>query len=221
MLIAVSGIDGSGKSTQLELVKQYYENKGKTVLYLWTRGGSTSGINAIKSFIRKLGGKKLPPSGNSKKRDEMLARGWIQRVWLSLAILDLMRVYCISIRWWIIRGKVVICDRYLWDTQIDFEIMFPHIKIEDWLLWKILVRLTPVPDKPVLLMIPSEMSAERCAQKYDPFPDTPERRVLRYDLYAKASRLRYWQVIDAARPIKSVFSDIINDDLSPAGPNRY
>lgn len=213
MLITVSGIDGSGKSTQLELVRKYYENKGKTVLTLWTRGGSTPGINSIKAFIRKLGGKKLPPPGESKKRDEMLGIPLIQKAWLSLAILDLMRIYCITIRWWILRGKVVICDRYLWDTQIDFKIMFPSIKIEEWLLWKILVRLTPVPNKPVLLMIPSEISAERCAQKYDPFPDTPERRILRYNLYVKASRLKYWQVVDATRPIQSVFSDIIIDDL--------
>ena len=123
MLIAISGIDGSGKSTQLELVKQYYENKGKTVLDLWTRGGSTPGINAIKAFSRKLGGKKLPPPGKSKKRDEMMGTVWIQRAWLSLAVLDLMRIYCLSIRWWILRGKVVICDRYLWDTQIDFKII--------------------------------------------------------------------------------------------------
>jgi thymidylate kinase len=213
MLIAVSGIDGSGKSTQLELVKQHFENKGKTVHYLWTRGGSTPGINAIKALSRKLAGKKLPPPGYSKKRDEMLGRGWIQRVWLSLAILDLMRIYCISIRWWILRGKVVICDRYLWDTQIDFEIMFPHIKIEDWLLWKILVRLTPVPDKPVLLMIPSKMSADRCAQKYDPFPDTPERRRQRYELYKTASILDRWKVIDATRSVTAVFGDIVNDNV--------
>jgi thymidylate kinase len=213
MLIAVSGIDGSGKSTQLELVKQHFENKGKTVLYLWTRGGSTPGINAIKAFSRKLGGKKLPPPGNSKKRDEMLGTVWIQRVWLFLAILDLLRIYSISIRWWILRRKVVICDRYIWDTQIDFGIMFPDIKIEDWLLWKILVRLTPVPDNPVLLMIPSKMSADRCAQKYDPFPDTPERRAQRYDFYERASRLEHWNVIDATRSIKSVFREIINDNL--------
>ena len=217
MLISVSGIDGSGKSTQLELVKQHYEDKGKTIVYLWTRGGSTPGINAIKNFIRKLGGKKLPPPGNSKKRDRMLGRGWIQRVWLFLAILDLLRIYSISVRWWILRGKVVICDRYLWDTQIDFEIMFPHIKIEDWLLWKILVRLTPVPDKPVLLMIPSKMSAERCAQKYDPFPDTPERRRQRYELYKTASISDRWKVVDATRSVTAVFGDIISDDLGCNG----
>ena len=213
MLITVSGIDGSGKSTQLELVRKYYENKGKTVLCLWTRGGSTPGINAIKSIIRRVAGKKIPPPGNSKKRDEMLNTAWVQRAWLSLAILDLIRIYCISIRWWIFRRKVVICDRYLWDTQIDFEIMFPLINIENWILWKILVRLTPVPDKAVLLMIPSKLSADRCAKKYDPFPDTPERRILRYDLYASAKRHEYWQVVDATRSIKSVFHDIVNDDL--------
>lgn len=212
MLIAVSGIDGSGKSTQLDLVKQHFEKKRKTVLYLWTRGGSTPGINAIKALSRKLAGKKLPPPGNSKKRDLMLGRAWIQRIWLILAILDLMRIYSICIRWWILRGKVVICDRYIWDTHIDFSIMFPDLKIENWILWKMLVKLTPAPDKPVLLMIPLSLSESRCSQKYDPFPDTPERRKQRYELYKTASMLDRWKVIDATRSVAVVFGDIISDN---------
>ena len=49
-LISISGIDGSGKSTQLDLLKKYYEDLGFKVVYLWSRGGSTSGINKLKSF---------------------------------------------------------------------------------------------------------------------------------------------------------------------------
>ena len=184
--IALSGIDGAGKSTQLELLKAHLENRGDDVIYLWTRGGNTPGTNAVKALLRKFAGKKLPPSGHSEKRDLMLSNGLTQRLWLTLAIFDLLRIYGFCIRWWLFLGKSVVCDRYLWDSLIDFKVMFPGINIEQWLLWKILVRLTPVPDKPVLLMIPSQMSADRCAQKYDPFPDTPERRILRYDLYSKA-----------------------------------
>ena len=121
--IALSGIDGAGKSTQLSLLKEHFEKSGGSVICLWTRGGSTTGSEAVKAFIRRIAGKSLPPSGHSSKRDEMLQKGWIQRVWLVLAILDLIRIYGVLVRWWVFRGKSIICDRYLWDTFIDFQIM--------------------------------------------------------------------------------------------------
>ena len=209
--ITISGIDGAGKSTQLNLIKEYFEKNGKSVIYLWSRGGSTSGINILKALIRKLAGKKLPPPGHSVKRDQMLDKVWIQRVWLILAILDLLRIYSIALRWGLFRGKVVICDRYLWDTLIDFKIMFPNMDVKNWLLWKILVRCTPVPEKAILLMIPLTLSEKRCLQKYDPFPDTPERRKERYELYGTISKLKHWDVIDSNRSIAVVFEDIMND----------
>ena len=212
--ISVSGIDGSGKSTQLELIKQYFEKNKKPVVYLWTRGGSTPGINSLKSFIRILAGKKLPPSGNSVKRDQMLNRSWIQRIWLILAILDLLRIYSLSIRWWLFRGKVVICDRYLWDTLIDFTIMFPKVNVKDWYIRKQIVNLSPIPDRAALLIIPLALSEKRCSEKYDPFPDTPENRKLRYEQYQSFANLSHWSVIDATRSEDVVFRDIMfNIDL--------
>ena len=212
--IALSGIDGAGKSTQLQLISDHLESRGESVIYLWSRGGNTPGINALKQFIRKMALKKLPPSGHSAQRDYMLTRGWIQRVWLVLAIFDLIRIYGICIRWWLLTGKSVVCDRYLWDSLIDFKVMFPNIDIENWLLWKFLVWCTPVPTRSVLLMIPIEVSEARCLQKYEPFPDTPERRKRRYHLYEIASKFKYWDIIDSTRPVDIVFSDIVKSHCS-------
>ena len=208
--IALSGIDGAGKSTQLSLLKERFEKSGGSVICLWTRGGNTPGSNAVKAFIRRIAGKSLPPSGHSSKRDEILQKGWIQRVWLVLAILDLIRIYGVLVRWWVFRKKSIICDRYLWDTFIDFQIMFPTIDIGNWFLWKILVWCTPVPDRAILLMIPLDLSEKRCLEKYEPFPDTPERRRRRYELYEGASNNAYWDVVDSTRSVDSVFSDIIS-----------
>lgn len=210
-LIALSGIDGAGKSTQLNLIKKHFEKNGKSVICLWTRGGSTSGINGLKDFIRKFAGKRLPPSGHSNKRDQMLKKLWIQRLWLSLAILDLLRIYTILLRWWFVRGKLVICDRFLWDTLIDFKLMFPGVLVKDWLLWKILVWFTPVPDKSVLLIIPLNESEKRCSQKHDPFPDTPIMRKERYKLYETESNMHHWEVIDSTMSVNLVFEKIIGD----------
>ena len=207
--ISLSGIDGAGKSTQLKLIKADLECRGDLVIYLWTRGGNTPGAVAVKGLLRKLAGKKLPSSGHSNQRDDMLRKGWIQRLWLTLAILDLVRIYGINVRWWLFLGKSVVCDRYLWDSLIDFKIMFPDIQIEKWFLWKFLVWCTPVPIRSVLLMIPLEVSEARCLQKYEPFPDTPERRTRRYHLYEIASKFKYWDVIDSTRPVDIVFSDIV------------
>lgn len=208
-LILLSGIDGAGKSTQLELLKDHFRRQGASAIYLWSRGGYTTLFNTLKDVCRRIAGKKLPASGVSEKREQILRKGWIQRLWLSAAILDLMRVYGIQVRWWLLRGRSVLCDRYLWDTLIDFKIAFPDIQAEKWLLWKILVRLTPFPDAAYLLMIPIEESERRCQMKYEPFPDTAERRAQRYVLYQELSKLGHWHVVDALRPVDDVFAGIV------------
>lgn len=216
-LIALGGIDGSGKSTQLERLRDYFTARQHETVSLWTRGGYTPGINRLKNISRKIAGKKLPPSGNSSHREQIMGRGWVQKVWLTIAILDLMWIYGIQVRLWLRQGKVVICDRYLWDTLIDFQIMFPDSNTEKWYLWKALVRITPKPTVQCLLMIPLEFSEARCAQKYEPFPDTPERRRRRYALYQSAVNRYNWKVIDAMQPVEMVFANILNDHLSRKG----
>jgi len=208
ILITISGIDGAGKSTQLKLLERYYIKQGFTPVYLWTRGGYTSGIKSVKNILRRFAGKRLPSSGNSHKRDEIFGNQYVQRIWLIIAIIDLLRVYTLQVRFWLLQGKVVICDRYIWDTFIDFQIMFPGLKVENWLLWKTLVLLTPKPSLQCLLTIPLELSEFRCAQKYDPFPDSSERSIKRYALYKEAQKLARWQVLDSARPVDIVFGDI-------------
>ena len=207
-LIALSGIDGAGKSTQTEFLQGHLGRRGAAPVCLWTRGGYTSGINALKGVARWLAGPKLPAAGPGHRRDRLLRKGWIQSLWLAIAILDLIRVYGVQVRWWLLRGRLVLCDRYLWDTLIDFRLMFPQVNVERWVLWKALVRLAPQPDIAFLLTIPLVESEKRCQIKYEPFPDTPERREQRHALYQEYAKLKRWSIVDASRPAAAVSAEI-------------
>ena len=207
-LISLSGIDGAGKSTQILLIQNYYTKINHPFINLWTRGGNTPGIDFLKFIARKIAGKKLPPSGHSVKRDQIFTKRWVQKLWLTLAIIDLSRIYAFNVRWNLLIGRSVICDRYLRDTLIDFKIAFPNFDIEKWILWKFLLFVTPNPSVEYLLMIPIKLSEERCLQKYEPFPDTPQRRKTRFKLYDELSKYNKLVVLDATQNIENVFDKI-------------
>jgi thymidylate kinase len=209
VLIVLSGIDGAGKSTQTANLVKYLQGKDKCPVALWSRGGYTAGFSTLKRWLRRLRPGLVPPPGQNKQREAALGQGWVRRLWLSLALLDLMRVYGLNIRWWRWQGRTVICDRYLWDTLIDFRLNLPSENVEGWRLWRWLVHLSPRPDVSLLLMIPVEESLRRSQASGDAFPEPEERRRQRYAQYQELQQARRWSVaIDATRPVDQVWAEV-------------
>lgn len=207
-LIAFSGIDCAGKSTQIDLLIEYIKKSVANPTYLWTRGGYTSTFNILKSVVRHIMGKKVPPSGRNKERERVIKKPWLRNLWLTLAILDLIIIYGVYVRFLTISGRVVIADRYLWDTWIDFRLNFPGINIDRWLLWKTLKFLAPKPDHAFLLLIPVEESIRRSGQKNEPFPDSEATLKKRLGYYRELSLAAGWSVLDCMRPVKEIANEI-------------
>ena len=170
-IIAFSGSDGSGKSTQIQRLQDHLDRYEVANVCCWSRGGYTPlfswakrvccGARPVISCLRP---------GESKKRDRLLEKRWIRRFWLILSILDLGFLYGVKIRWWRRRGTWVICDRYLLDTGIDFELNFPGEKVDSWWVWQRVVRFCPQPDVHFVMRVPVEESLRRSRQKDEPFP---------------------------------------------------
>lgn len=205
MHIVFSGLDGAGKSTQIDLLIEHLKSQGHQPVYLWTRGGYTPLMNSLKDGLRRVSGNKaIPSSGPSEQRDKTLARPSIRKVWLHLAILDLIWIYAVKVRMWQSQGKVVVCDRYLDDTLLDFRQNFPQEDVERWLAWRLLRFLSAKADAIFLLLIPVDVSLKRSQQKDEPFPDSPEVLAWRLAEYQKLAQQRHWQILDGCQPLESV-----------------
>jgi thymidylate kinase len=188
-LVVFSGLDGAGKSTQLNLLRRHLDTQGLPHVTFWSRGGYTPGMETAKALVRRVTGHRvLPPAGHSQARTQQLAKPWKRRLWLWMAILDLWVQYAIRFRLHVLRGRFVLADRYWHDTLLDFRLNFPRDRVETWWIWKCLVNSVPTPDHTFVLTIPVEESQRRSAQKKEPFPTPPQQlrsRAIQYEAWSQ------------------------------------
>jgi dTMP kinase len=210
MIIAFSGTDGAGKSTQIEMLMSEFRRQGFRAKYIWARGGYTPLFSALKKILRILTAKKLPSEGNNPSRDGLLKNKIVSGVWLTIAIIDLSIFYGIYVRIMSWFGTIVICDRYIEDTLIDFKRNFPDAFDEHAILWKLLALFSPKPNQSFLLFVPVDVSLVRSKMKGEPFPDTPETLSFRLKTYLDESIFPSdkYHKIDCQKSIESIRVEI-------------
>ncbi len=204
MLIVFSGTDGAGKSTQINRLEGALQDSGKRTARFWARGGYTPLFSLLKTGLRRAKPGALPKPGASAERRQRFQSPLVRRVWLNIAIFDLMLCYVIWLRAKLWTGKSVLCDRYLEDTLLDFERNFPQERVGQWLLWRLLSGLAPKPDHRFLLIVPPEESARRGKLKNEPFPDSPETLAWRHTRYLELAKSGEWIILDCLQAIERV-----------------
>lgn len=209
-MISFSGIDSSGKTTYINLLKDYFKERRIKYKVVWSRGGYTSFFEAAKKFVRFVGGKKIPESGHSEQRDEMFKKKSISKTWYVLALLDLIRLYAFTFRIYKLLRFTIICDRYIWDTYIDFCFQFSEDLVQKSLLWKMLTRIHRKPDVSLFLYVSPEESLRRSIEKQEPFSEPLEKRTARMELYFILNNDKKWNfaICTEHREISSVWQEI-------------
>lgn len=206
-MITFSGIDCSGKSTQIEIYRKQMELNGRKVKVIWSRGGYTSWIEKFKTLIRK--DKKYSTKEQEQYRADIVNNSFKSKLLLWASIVDLIRFYALVFRLIEFWGTTIICDRYIWDTYIDFKLKYPNHDFEKWISWKILLFLMKKPKHSIILTIPADESMRRSELKVEPFPESFDERVIRIKKYNEIIGTGKWQtVINAEKSVGEVKREI-------------
>ena len=170
VLIALSGLDGSGKSSQAADVAEIAGNLGARTSVIWSSASQhPPWLHRIADLVRRVISSGAGSSSGSvsddrkrrgaelRRRSRLLTVAWSAIVTGQLAV-------ALARRSWptLLRGGVVICDRYVLDSAVHLHFHFGEAQGYGPQL-ALLRALTPRPDLAYLLDVTPEVATSRKA----------------------------------------------------------
>lgn len=217
MLVALSGVDGSGKTAHAEALQEAFGRCDIRARIVWTRGASSPLTDALirlgKRWLGEASGAGHGEGGNAPNPWERRAALWrrpvVQRVWPWVIALDLWRQYLARVAWPLLRGWVVIADRYVADAQAEVAAYLDAAgdgRVP--LALRLLERVSPRPAVWFLLDAPPDVAARRKAgQESEAFLARQAR------WYRRLAQARRGHVLDATRSLEDVSSEVVRGTL--------
>ncbi len=213
MLVAVSGVDGSGKTAVAEALREAFGRCDIRARIVWTRGASSPLTDALirlgKRWLGGASGAGQGEGGNApdpwERRASLWRRPLVRRLWPWVIALDLWAQYVARVAWPLARGWVVIADRYVADAQAEVAAYLEaagHGRVP--LALRLLAYASPRPAIWFVLDVPPDTAARRKAgQESEAFL---ARQAAWYRCLAEARR---GHLLDAARPLDDVAGEAV------------
>jgi dTMP kinase len=191
LFISFEGGEGSGKSTQSKLLKEWFETEGKSVVLTREPGGTTLGKNLRKILLDNS-------TGDISPRSEAL-----------LYAADRAHHVYSLIRPALERGDVVITDRYF-DSSIAYQgagrvLSSSEVaRINRWATESLFPTITIILDQPADIGLSRIKNADRLESESIDFHNRVRQEYLQL---ASMDPERY-MVIDAQRPVIEIHQEI-------------
>lgn len=191
-IISISGLDGSGKSTQIELLKQHFEADGKKVYYFHTNQFS---ISKTYNILR-------PHKVIKKTHNESVSRaGWPQIQLRKLAFLiDTWRFKGFCRKLEAQNVDFLLTDRFFFDSLVNITFLEGK-NAPSWL-----EKFLPRPDYAFYLQIAPGVIMQRQRVPEQGLAYLEAKKVL-FDIFAPKWNL---QIIDGNRSTQEISSNIIS-----------
>jgi hypothetical protein len=161
VLITFSGLDGAGKSTLIEWLRASLEREGRAVAVLHMNDdvGVYAYVRRARDLVFRLLGRPVPQPQTSPATGSLRglrnALVWSDLIRRCLYPVDLVIFAMYRLVVEKLAKRVFIMDRYFYDTLVDLS-EGDHRRGN-----RLLKRLTPTPDVPVLLDVPPERAFGR------------------------------------------------------------
>ena len=209
MILSFSGIDSAGKSTQVKLLSQYCKDHKISNKTVWSKARGTPGIVFLKSLVRR--DKQLDEKKKAEYRRNIYRNDNKAKLLYCLSLLDLCWYWGVYCRILGCIKRVLICDRYLWDTYVELKCDFPSINIDRSILWRLLKKITPKPKVSFVFVVPAEVSLARDQQKDADGIESIERKIEKINNYLDCLKKGCWtNEMDGLKTIDALHFEVIN-----------
>jgi dTMP kinase len=146
VLVTFEGVDGSGKSTQTELLQEWLQKEGRDVVTTREPGGTPLG-ERVRELL--LDGEAIAP--------------WTEAALFAAARAELVdRVIGPALA----EGSVVVCDRYL-DSSLAYQGIARGLGVERVLAFNVEAIRGILPDLTILLLVDVDEARKRSASARD------------------------------------------------------
>jgi len=205
-IIAICGIDGSGKTTQIELLERYLGQRGFRVKRVWFRWTAFLSYPFL-ALCRLLGYTKWKTTSRSNVRyaeRRFYMNRALARLWPWLFTLDTLIYSILQIKARRILGYTILCDRFIPDIIVDLICETGDYQLPKRLAGRLLLSLIPKDSKLIVIDV-----AESIA--YDRKHDIPSINYLkeRRKLYLTLAKTLSMPVIDGEKETNKVHEDIL------------
>ncbi|MCK4349131.1 MAG: hypothetical protein KAW47_11000 [Thermoplasmatales archaeon] len=205
MFVSFSGIDGTGKTTQItKLVNRF---KGMMIPAQYGRGLWSPKISYPLMGVLYL-------VKGWRRKDYHKSR-FLKKTWNYIVILDFLCIYFFRIKVHLLIGKTVFCDRYVYDLIATLM----HDGLYNERASKLLLKLSPQPDLAFMLDIPAEVSDLRkedtqgWLDEREVGESAPEYLKIMRKNFMAISKLLNIPIIDATKGIDEIHEELFNKTL--------
>jgi len=163
MVVSFSGIDGSGKTAHARALAEAFSLCELQARYFWCRGGST-GLLALASRARALlrGNRRASNPDAVLRRRRELSHPLLRWGWTWGVALDQVLSYLVGVHLRARTGKIVVCDRYIYDAAVEVLASLPKEDRVTRAAIAFMLRVVPRPDLGYLLDLePSDARARK------------------------------------------------------------